>query len=162
MEKTHFRKIKSPNYLGSWDLMNDDGSFVKKVMTIKSASTEQITDHRGQKSDEAILKFENYKPMILNHTNVRAIAKALKSPYIEDWQGKQVTIYVKTVKAFGEYHDALRIEPIAPVKTKENTLSENRFKKALEALKTGQTTIDAIKKYKLSESQLKTLSEWKN
>jgi FKBP-type peptidyl-prolyl cis-trans isomerase 2 len=153
--KTHFRKIKSPNYLGSWDLMNDDGTFVKKVMTIKKASTKQITDQRGQTSDEAVLEFENYKPMILNHTNVRAIAKALKSPYIEDWIGKQITIYVKNVKAFGEYHDALRIEPIAPKVAKENTLSKERFNKALEALKTGQTTIDSIKKYKLTEAQLK-------
>ena len=40
---------------------------------------------------------------------------ALRSPYIEDWAGKQIAVYVeKGLKAFGGVHDVLRVRPVAP------------------------------------------------
>ena len=164
MSKTHFRKIKDPNFLGSWDLMLENGSYGKLVLTIEKAGTQEVVDHKGQKTSEAVVNFKGYKPMILNHTNVRAIVKATGSPYIEDWAGKPVTLYVKKVKAFGEMHDALRIEPLAPkqiVKAKPK-LNDERFANAIEGLKNGTVKIETIKGYDLTNEQLKTIAEWKN
>lgn len=141
--KTHFRKIKDPNWLGSWDLMKEDGSYGKIVLTIKEAKTSEVVDHKGKANSEATLHFNEAKPMILNHTNVRAVAKACGSPYIEDWTGKKVTIYVTQVKAFGEMHDALRVESI-PVKEKpKKDFTPDLFGKALEK----KASIESIKKH---------------
>ena len=109
MSKTHFRKIKDPNFLGSWDLMNEEGQYDNKVFTIKFADKEMVKDHKGQDSSCALLHFEEAKPMFLNSTNLKTLLKVTKSPYIEDWTGKKIEITVKKVKAFGDVHDALRI-----------------------------------------------------
>ncbi len=57
--------------------------------------------------------------MILNVTNSKTIQKLMKSPYIEDWIKKRITLIVKTVSAFGEKVDAVRVknELPAPLKT---------------------------------------------
>jgi FKBP-type peptidyl-prolyl cis-trans isomerase 2 len=156
--KTHFRKIKDPNWLGSWDLMNDDGTFGKLVLTIKGAKTDKVVDHKGQSTSEAVLEFTTLKPMILNHTNVRAVAKALNTPYIEDWVGKQVTITVKQVKAFGEVHDALRIEAFAPKPLP--TIDNKRFDAMVETIQAGKYTVKkARESFSLSEEQKVALNQ---
>jgi hypothetical protein len=53
--------------------------------------------------------------MILNATNNKTIAKLFKTPYIEEWSGRKIQIYIEKVKAFGEIWDALRIRPYLPV-----------------------------------------------
>jgi hypothetical protein len=50
------------------------------------------------------------KPMILNKTNCKIIAKIHDTPYIEQWAGKSILIYAAKVKAFGEMVDALRVK----------------------------------------------------
>ena len=62
------------------------------------------------------------------------------------------------VFAFGSNVEALRIEQTAP--KGKPVLSDERFKKALEALKNKKTTVEAIKRdYKLNDSQLLKLDE---
>ena len=61
---------------------------------------------------------EDVKPMILNATNNKTLAKLFKTPYIEQWYGRKIQIYVEKVKAFGEVWDALRIRPFLPVEKK--------------------------------------------
>ena len=45
---------------------------------------------------------ENEKPMILNRTNCKTIAKLHGSPEVEDWVGKKIQIYATTTKVAGE------------------------------------------------------------
>ena len=61
-----------------------------------------------------MIDFTEGKPMICNTTNAKAITKAHGTPYIEEWAGKSITIYVAKVKAFGDTVDALRVRPVAP------------------------------------------------
>ena len=140
-EKTHFRKLKSFDYLGSWDLMTDTGDFKEIVATVKSASNKEIIGNGGRTSNEMVVHFEEYQPMIVNNTNLKALIKACESPYVEDWKGKKVNIFVAQVKAFGENHDALRVKPIPAVITKPNFTKE-LFEKAKKA----KATIEKIKK----------------
>lgn len=132
---THFKKIKDPNFLGSWDLVTGADDKTGKAIygtlkaIIKSVQQEEVIDIQKSKVKAAYklvvtAHFTNTKPMILNTTNMKAIEKALGSPFIEFWQGKEIEIYVDAVKAFGDIHDALRIRPFAPPVLKVYTCTD--------------------------------------
>ena len=53
--------------------------------------------------------------MILNRTNAMIIA-SLYGPETDQWTGKSVTVYSARVKAFGAWHDALRIKEQIPAR----------------------------------------------
>ena len=157
MSKTHFRKIKDPNFLGSWDLMNDEGGFNNRVLTIDYADKQTTKDHKGQDTTVAVLHFHDVKPMILNSTNVKMVARVCKSPYIEDWKDKKVEITVRQVKAFGDVHDALRVVnkviAVKPVDL-QPSLSALESASSLEELKIAWTNIPAeLKKNKTISSK---------
>lgn len=140
--KTHFKKLKNPDYLGSWDLADANGNFKNKVVTISKVVKKMVHDGRGGQEECVTVDFAKCKPMIMNSTNLKTIYKTLNSPYIEDWMGQKIELTVEKVKAFGEIHDALRV-----VKTSlELTPKHPKWNGAKEALKNGKVTLDAIKK----------------
>ena len=119
MKKTHWREIKQTDFLGSHDLNDGSGGFREITATIKQAEKQKVKDINGDDSVELVLTFtDGLKPMILNVTNSRTLAKLFRSSYIEDWAGKKILIGTEKVKAFGEMHDALRIRKRLPVSTK--------------------------------------------
>lgn len=152
--KTHIKKLRNPNYIGSWDLMDTEGNVKNRVMTIESVKNETVFDGKGGNEECTVLFFAGSKPMILNATNIKTICKVLDSPFIEDWTGKKIELTVKKIKAFGETHDALRV-----VSTDLNlTPSHPKWKDAKTALAAGNVKIDAIKKaYNLTPENEKLL-----
>lgn len=109
--KTHYKKLFNPDYLGAYSL--DPGQ--ELILTIKTVISEKVKNADGREDDCIVAKFkENVKPMILNKTNAKIIAKVLQTPYIEDWAGKQIQIYADKVKAFGDVVEALRVRPFYP------------------------------------------------
>lgn len=113
---THWKKLNNPDFLGAYAF--EPGQ--EMTLTIASVRQEPVMGADGKKEDCIVARFkENVKPMILNATNCKAITKLYKSPYIEDWAGKQVTVRVQQVKAFGDVVDALRIKPELPAKAPE-------------------------------------------
>ena len=118
MEKlTHWKQTRDTNYLGSWDLLAGD-KYAPVTLTVAAVKSETIiSPSDNSKSDEIVLHFaeKQYKPMILNTTNKKALEKATGTPFIEKWVGHRIKIGVEKVKAFGDVFDALRIVP-APVK----------------------------------------------
>ncbi|HZK41422.1 MAG TPA: hypothetical protein VFD14_00480 [Clostridia bacterium] len=117
MTKTHWREIKQTEYLGGHDLSDGKGGFKEIAVTIKRAMKKKVQDIQGDSTDELVLEFaDGTKPMIMNVTNSRVLAKLLKTAYIEDWAGKEIVIGTEKVKAFGEVFDALRIRPYLPKK----------------------------------------------
>jgi hypothetical protein len=108
---THWKKLTNPNYIGSHDLQ--PGQELK--LTIESVSQEMIkgTDGKEEMAIVALIKGAK-KPMILNKTNCKIIAKIHDTPYIEQWSGKDIIIYSAKVKAFGEMVEALRIKNVKP------------------------------------------------
>jgi hypothetical protein len=156
--KTHFKKLKNPNFVGSWDLADSDGNFIEKDVTISGVEKDTVHDGKGGSEQLPILKFKEVKPMVMNATNLKKVAKITGSPYIEDWIGVRIRLFVQKVKAFGEYHDALRIKESAPVK--KPPLSEERFRKALESVKVGNYDIEKLKSdFALTKTQLDELSK---
>jgi len=142
--KTHWKKLTHPDYIGAYELM--DGTPNKELtVTITKVAREQITGADGKKEECTVCYLHGQKPMILNSTNQKVMQKLFDSPYIEDWAGKKMTLYVARVKAFGDTVDALRVRPTAP-KLPELTPTHEKWQGAMTALKAGNTTIEAIRK----------------
>lgn len=109
-----YRKFMDKNYLGSWDV--PDGEDL--VLTIDKAAHDDVKNERGSEKKLTLHFVEDYKPMILNATNSKAISEAVGSTKVEDWSGKRVAIYTTKVTAFGGTTDALRIRNYPPKETK--------------------------------------------
>jgi hypothetical protein len=140
--KTHFKKLKNTEFLGSWDLIDDKGQTKNIVATIKEIKKQMVHDGKGGQSECIVLFFNEFKPMIVNATNLKVTSKIMDSNYIEDWIGKKIEISTEKVRAFGEMHDALRI-----VKTSlDLTPSHPKWNGAKEAIKSQKVTIEQIKK----------------
>lgn len=139
---THWKKLMNPDYLGSYAL--EPGQDL--IVTIKSVCNEEVTGSDGKKDICSVIHFvENVKPMILNATNNKTIAKLFKTPYIEEWAGRKIQIYIEKVKAFGEIWDALRIRPFLPV---EKELLCADCGKKIEAF--GKTSAEVVAKHTLN------------
>lgn len=111
MNKTHWKKLQDPEYLGAYSLNPGEDM----IVTIASVRQEKVTGADGKKEDCMVARFlENIKPMILNVTNCKTIEKLYKTPYIEEWAGRKIQLYSEKVKAFGDVVEALRIRPFVP------------------------------------------------
>ena len=114
MSQTHWKKLHNPDYLGAYSL--EPGK--DKILTIKIIKTETVTGPDNRKEECMIATFvEPEKPMIINSTNAKTITKTYGTPYIEEWAGKKIQVYSKTIKAFGDTIEALRIRPTEPKQT---------------------------------------------
>src|SRR5690606_20440503 len=93
--------------------------------------------------DECVVaELVGLKPMILNSTNLKTISTLFDSPFIEDWKGKQITLIVTKVKAFGSMTDALRVSKVKPAEPKAKPdFTADKF----EAAHAKNATIEQIK-----------------
>jgi len=105
-----YRKFMDKNYLGSWDV--PDGEDL--ILTVDKAARDDVKNERGTERKLTLHFVEDYKPMILNATNSKAISEAVGSTKVEDWSGKRIAIYTTKVLAFGGTTDALRIRNYPP------------------------------------------------
>jgi hypothetical protein len=117
-----------------------------------------VTGTGGKKEDCTVAHLVGQKPMILNVTNSKMIAK-LYGPYIEDWAGKPITLYASTTKLAGETVECLRIRPKVVVKQPPK-ISAERFGKAIASIKAGEYTTDKLRaNFTLTTEQEKELEE---
>lgn len=106
-QKTHFKKLLNPKYLGSHDL--EEGKEYKVTIEKFERDVEIIGDG-GKKQKKSIVYFAGAtKPMILNATNLKMISLVVGSKFIEDWIGKSLFIKVVQERAFGEMLDVVRV-----------------------------------------------------
>lgn len=109
-----YRKFMDKNYLGAWDVP-DEGDL---ILTIDKAQRDDVKNERGTERKLTLHFVEDYKPMILNATNAKAISEAIGSTKVEMWAGQRIAIYTQKVSAFGGTTDALRIRPYKPKETR--------------------------------------------
>lgn len=98
------------SFLGAWDV--PEGRDL--ILTIDFASEDEVQNNQGKEKKLTIHFKEDYKPMVCNATNAKAISRAFGSTKVEDWENKKISIYTATVQAFGEPKDALRVRDYAP------------------------------------------------
>lgn len=120
MPETHWKKLTNPDYLGSWDFAKGE----ERVLTINNVNQQEVFNQSsGKKEMCTVAHFqEKSKPMILNKTNCKMIAKLYDTPFIEKWSGCKILIGVDKVKAKGELVEALRIRNNKPTATTEYTI----------------------------------------
>lgn len=151
--KTHWKKLVNPDYLGAYSL--DEG----KDMTVKIINVvrENVKGEGGRSEECTVAHLEGHKPFILNRTNCKTITKIYGTPYIEDWAGKQITVFQAITKLKGEDVECLRIRPVAPEKP-EFTPDHKKWNGAVKAIREGNATIsDITKSFKLSKENEKLL-----
>ena len=112
---THWKQLTNPNYLGAYALEPGED----KIVTIDFVREETVIGADGKKDDCLVMHLrDGDKPMILNSTNAKTIQKIYGTPYVEEWAGRKIQLYIAQVKAFGEVVDALRIRPYIPKEEK--------------------------------------------
>ena len=104
--KTHWKRLRNPLYLGSHDFQPNE----ERIVTIKNVQVEKVNGTDGSVSDCTTVHLVDSKPFILNSTNAKQLAKIFDTPYIEEWAGKSFKLVIKTIRAFGETVDALRVK----------------------------------------------------
>lgn len=140
--KTHFKKLRNPNYLGSWDLLDQEDKYANLTVTVADVKKEFVHDGKGGGDECVVIYFDGKKPMVMNSTNLKTVSKLLDSPFIEDWKGKQIELTVAKVKAFGEMHDALRVSKAKPTAPKvKQDFTSDKFEAAFK----NKATIERIK-----------------
>ena len=142
-ELTHWKKLSNPDYLGAYAF--NPGQEI--IATIRGVTNEVVTGTDGKKETCTVMYFvEEVKPLVLNATNSKTISKLLKTPYIEQWAGRKIQLYVeKGIKAFGDIVDAVRVRPFLPV---EKELLCADCGKKIEAF--GKTSAEVVAKHTLS------------
>lgn len=154
-KRTHWKQLVDPRYIGAYALPNGNDLTV----TIERVQREEVTMMGGKKEDHSIMYLKGQKPMILNATNSKSIHK-LYGPFIEDWEGKQITLFASTAKMGGELVECLRIRPNIPTREKK-PISNDRLAKALEQIKAGTYTVARLRaQFGLDTEQAKTVADF--
>lgn len=138
--KTHYRKVFDSPYLSAADIVEPVLLTIASVI-VETDKTKKTKDKMNTAYfvEQQIRPGEPLKPMILNATNSKMVAKITGSPFLEDWKDVQVEIYVDHNVRFGrETVEGLRIRP-TPIRPKNKELTpENQ--------KMWQSAIDAYKR----------------
>lgn len=156
-KKTHWKKLENPDYIGAYSL--DQGKDL--TVTIEAVKRELVTGTGGKKEECTVAYLHGQKPFILNRTNAKTISKIYGTPYIEEWVGKSITLYVAHIKAFGEDNvECLRIRM-----TKHETLPElkisdtKNWDKVVKAIQGGYTIEQIQTKWFISAENIETLKK---
>jgi len=158
--KTHWKNQFNYDYLGSYSLV--DGKDV--TLTIQTTKKEEVVGGDGKKQMCFVAYFKEkadwIKPMILNRTNCKTIERVHGTAYIEDWAGKQITIYISNgVRAFGDVVDALRIRPKKPEKPTLNNQHKS-WQSCVDYVKSGKSITAITDKYNLDDITLEMLKSY--
>ena len=126
--KTHFRKAFKSCYLAAVDITEELEVTIKHVVQERDAS-KKTSDQLlvAYFKEPEIRKGEKLKPMVINATNAKMVNSLAGSPFIEDWVGTSVVIYVDENVRFGrETVEGLRLrKPSAKPKGKPFLTPEN-------------------------------------
>lgn len=147
--KTHWKQLTNPNYIGAYSLAEGQDLEVQILKVTK----EMVKGEGGKQDECTIATLKDQKPLILNKTNCKTIAKLFETPYIEEWAGKKITLFKSVTKLKGEDVECLRIRDKKPPQSKAILSPANpNWLKAIKAVKSGAYTIEKLREsYELSD-----------
>jgi len=153
--KTHIDKLRNPNYLGGWDLQDENGKTNDIIVTIKEVKSEFVFNQKAQMEEPVLtVFFLECKPIILNATNRKTLKKVTDTSYIEEMSGKRIQLTTKRIKAFGDFHDAIRIVATAPT-----TIEKVDIEKCKLTLNGSKTLSELVTNWESLTSKEKATSE---
>lgn len=105
------RQMFDSNYIGAWDLQGRD--VVVEIAKVTPGSLAKAGT--SQKDKAPIIHFKGReKGMVVNKTNMRAIANIAGSFKAKDWIGVRVTLFPTTCTFGPNTVDCIRVRPKAP------------------------------------------------
>ena len=161
--KTHYRKVFKSDHLGSADLeeMIEEGK--RLVFKITKVTQEYATKVAGKEIDANIAYFKDgIKPLVLNATNSKIMAKLTGSKFVEDWKDTTIELYINSSVRFGnETVSGVRIKDKLPVLLKHELVPESRFwEKAKKAAKAGETDFESLNEnYTITQENFELMIE---
>jgi hypothetical protein len=140
-----------------------NGKYEPKIVTIDRIYQDVFVGEMG-KEDKVFIKLKEFdKPMICNRSNFKRLETFFNSFNPDEYVGKQIVMMTEKVKSPQGLVDALRFSTRPLPKKELPTLSDAQLAKAVEALESGRTTLDKIKKaYTITNEQMEVLNEVKN
>ena len=130
--RTHYRTLVENEYLGQWDLADGNGGFRRAVVIIERVEKWVAEVKRKKKMPDGTYRDEPSKRLKVTFRGKRKAWLAgpvsqrtiqeLYGPYLEDWIGKAIALYVDQSVSFGgKKTGGLRVEPKVP---RAGTVSE--------------------------------------
>jgi hypothetical protein len=124
---THWKRGFNKEYLGTWSLPNGKDFTVTIEKIVERV---EIKGEGGRIDIRPVAKFKEFKePMVLNVTNCKTISKLFNTPFIEEWNGRQIILYADMNVQVGKGRNAettegLRVRPMLPPSAKEQEIKE--------------------------------------
>ena len=158
-DKTHFRKAFNSPYLSSADIVGESVLTISHVMLeIDKTNKSKELFNTAYFVEKEIRKGEVLKPMILNAGNSKVMKDITGTPFIDDWKGVKVTVYVDpSAKYMGEVVGGLRLKKIRP--RQEVTPGSQNWENAKNAYKRDANFEAILKHADISEENQKRIIE---
>lgn len=111
-KRTHIETLVEKDYLGAWDVEGRD-----YTMTIDRVEKKKLTMRGGKTKVVPVLTFrEARKKFVLAARTNRETIAGMYGPYVEDWEGKRITIFMdpKCKSPSGGTVPGIRVRPMVP------------------------------------------------
>ncbi|MEN8123378.1 MAG: hypothetical protein ABFS35_23775 [Bacteroidota bacterium] len=153
--ESHWRKVMNTEFLNGDEIQEG-------TVTIKSYEAVNFYSPKSRKKEDHVtLWFEEVeKPMILTNRKAKQISTVLGTPLMDEWTGKQITIFPKEEKHFGEWFQVINIKAATVKKAKpELTPDHKKWNDVVKKVASG-TSIETVQKhYSISEKNIKLLNK---
>lgn len=121
MAKKHWKEVSAlaSQYLGGVDLLDDNGKYQDKTVTIKTAKETKIVGEKGREDICLVVEFtdKKLKPWIVNKINSKTIEKLSGTGFYTEWAGTDIILYFDPTVRFGsEVTGGVRVRNYAPKK----------------------------------------------
>ena len=145
-------RLQNPDYLGVYSLYEGGVKEPQKLLlTIKDFKKADVAGTGGKISKDLgiILFHETPKGLIVKATNGKRIETLLKTPFTDEWIGKQIVLHQEMEKmpATKTVEAVLRVslDPADyPGRREPMTREHEKFAGMMAALKSGTTTLDKV------------------
>jgi hypothetical protein len=120
------------DYIAAADLRGKDTVFTISAVIakdeLKTSKGKEIKPALRFKESDAMHKAGKQVPfkLVLNKTNMKAIAKAVGSFESKDWIGKRITLFPTECEAFGEVVECIRVRSKPPAASASSASLEER------------------------------------
>src|SRR5271156_4248613 len=114
-KKTHYKTLLENSAIGQWSLSDGQGGFRRVVLQIESAE-KYVPESRQKKrvklpsgeyayvdapNRKVKIRFVGKKLPLLANTTIQRTIEGMYGPYLEDWVGKYIALYVDVNVDFG-------------------------------------------------------------
>lgn len=111
MTRTHYKTLIENDYLGQWDLQRPDGKLNEPVVVIESVTKfvpqiirkKKMPDgsYEPERNKRLLIRFKGKRKAWLAGPATQDTIRKMYGPYVEDWIGKKLTLYVDTEVRMG-------------------------------------------------------------